>query len=175
MTESFPDTIALVSVTQQAVFPEALVVKLILVFFVAVWLIVGLAAAQNPSQPDEGPHILALDNSWNRALETNDTKALDLLLADNFVSIDVDGSIQTKSEFLAGLKEPGYQPPAQAVTEQSKVDVHGNSAVVVGVFRTQSTHKGKTVVRRERFLDTWVNLNHMWRCVASVTVLIPAN
>ncbi len=99
--------------------------------------------------------MLALDNSWNRALETNDTKALDLLLADTFVSIDVDGSIQTKREFLASLKMPGYQPPSQAVTEQSKVDVYGDSAVVVGVFRTQYAHKGKNVIRRERFLDTW--------------------
>ncbi len=148
--------------------------KLIFVWFVAVCLCV-CSAAQTSSQSDEGTHVLALDNSWNRALETNDTKALDLLLADSFVSIDIDGSMETKSEFLASLKVAGYEPPAQAVTEQSKVDVYGNAALVVGIFRTQSAHKGKTVVRRERFLDTWVNVNHMWRCVASVTVLIPAS
>lgn len=140
----------------------------------ALFLGVYLAAAQTSSQSDEGAHVLALDNSWNRALETNDTKALDLLLADSFVSIDIDGSMQTKREFLASLKVPGYQYPAQAVTEQSKVDVYGDSAVVYGIFRTQSGHKGKQVTRRERFLDTWVNVNHTWRCVASVAVLIPS-
>lgn len=135
----------------------------------------GLAAAQTSSQSAEGAHVLALDNSWNRALETNDTKALDLLLADGFVSIDIDGSIQTKGEFLASLKAPGYQAPAQAVTEQSKVDVYGDSAIVIGVYRTQSMRKGKSVIRRERFLDTWVNVNHTWKCVASVAVLIPSS
>ena len=80
-----------------------------------------------------------------------------------------------KREFLASLKAPGYEAPAQAVTEQSKVDVYGDSAVVVGVFRTQVIHKGKSVTRRERFVDTWVNLNHTWKCVASVAVLIPSN
>ncbi|HXJ86763.1 MAG TPA: nuclear transport factor 2 family protein [Candidatus Binatia bacterium] len=130
-------------------------------------------AAQNSSQSDDGPRVLALDNSWNRALETNDTKALDLLLADGFVSVDIDGSMQTKREFLASLKAPGYQPPAQAVTEQSKVDVYGNSAIVNGIFRTQIGYKGKSVARRERFLDTWVKINNTWRCVASVAVLIP--
>jgi ketosteroid isomerase-like protein len=134
----------------------------------------GLAAAQT-STSDEGAHVLALDNSWNRALETKDSKALDMLLADTFVSVDIDGSIQTKGEFLASLKAPDYEAPAQAVTEQSKADVYGNSAVVVGVFRTQSMHKGKPVTRRERFVDTWVNLNHTWRCVSSVAVLIPAS
>jgi ketosteroid isomerase-like protein len=140
----------------------------------ALALALSVSAAAQTSQSDEGAHVLALDNSWNRALETNDTKALDLLLADNFISIDVDGSMQTKREFLASLKVAGYQAPAQSITEQSKVDVYGDSAVVYGVFRTQSGHKGKSVTRRERFLDTWVNVNHTWKCVASVAVLIPA-
>ncbi len=30
------------------------------------------------SVSDDGAHVPALDNSWNRALETNDTKALDV-------------------------------------------------------------------------------------------------
>jgi len=143
-------------------------------YVLAVALLLGMtiASAQTSSRSDEGAHILALDNSWNRALETNDTKALDLLLADSFVSIDVDGSIQTKSEFLASLKAPGYQPPTQAVTEQSKADVYGDSAIVVGVFRTQTGKKGKSASRRERFLDTWVKRNGTWTCVASVGVLI---
>jgi ketosteroid isomerase-like protein len=140
----------------------------------AVVLSLGVCAASQSTQSEEGAHVLALDNSWNRALETNDTKALDLLLAESFVSIDVDGSMQTKREFLASLKVSGYQAPAQSITEQSKVDVYGDSAVVYGVFRTQSGRKGKSVTRRERFLDTWVNLNHTWKCVASVAVLIPA-
>lgn len=135
----------------------------------------GQSGPQSDRQSDEGKHVLALDNSWNRALETNDTRALDLLLADSFVSIDIDGSIQTKSEFLDSLKAPGYEPPTQSVTEQSKVEVYGDSAIVVGVFRTQSGRKSRSVTRRERFLDTWVNINHTWKCVASVAVLIPAH
>ena len=146
--------------------------KLLLILATLLSLSVSMAA-QSSSQSDEGAHVLALDNSWNRALETNDTKALDMLLADSFVSIDIDGSIQTKREFLASLKGAGYQPPAQAVTEHSKVEVYGDSAIVYGVFRTRSTVKGKFVTQRERFLDTWVNLNHTWRCVASVAVTIP--
>ena len=146
--------------------------KLIVTIAIAIWVSVCPAIGQTSGQSDEGAHVLALDNSWNRALETKDTKALDMLLADTFISIDIDGSIETKGQFLAGLKAPGYQAPSQAVTEESRVDVYGSSAVVVGVFRTQSVSKGKTVKRRERFVDTWVNINRTWRCVASVAVLI---
>lgn len=130
-------------------------------------------AAQASAQSDEGPHVLALDNSWNRALETNDTKALDLLLDESFVSLDIDGSMQSKREFLASLKASGYEAPAHAVTEQSNVSVYGDSAVVTGIFRSQSAHKGKSQTRRERFLDTWVRIKGSWKCVASVAVLIP--
>ena len=57
------------------------------------------------------------------------------------------------------LKSTDYHAPSQSVTEQSKVDVYGNSALVLGIFRTQSKDKGRSITRRERFLDTWVNLN----------------
>jgi ketosteroid isomerase-like protein len=131
------------------------------------------AWARQRTRSDEGGHILALDNSWNRALETKDIKALDLLLADTFVSVDIDGSMETKHQFLASIKAPDYHP-SQAVTEQSTVEVYGDSAVVAGVFRSKGVDKGKTYVRRERFVDTWVKINGSWKCVASVTVLIPS-
>lgn len=134
----------------------------------------AMAWPQQSRRSDEASHVQALDNSWNRALETKDTKALDLLLADTFVSVDIDGSTQTKGEFLASIKAPDYHPPAQAVTEQSKVDVYGDSAIVVGIFRTQGVDKGKKYLNRERFVDTWVKIGGSWKCVAAVTVLIPA-
>ena len=142
-----------------------------IVFLLAVAM--ATATARQRTRSDEGGHILALDNSWNRALETKDTNALDLLLADTFVSVDIDGSMQTKRQFLADIKAPDYHP-SQAVTEHSTVEVYGDSAVVAGVFRTKGVDKGKTYVRRERFVDTWVKINGSWKCVAAITVLIPS-
>lgn len=141
----------------------------------AMLLLLGVvtALARQAGRSDEGGHVLALDNSWNRALETKDTKALDLLLADTFVSVDIDGSMETKRQFLAGIKSPDYHP-SQAVTEQSTVEVYGDSAVVVGIFRSKGVDKGKTYVNRERFVDTWVKINGTWKCVAAITVLIPS-
>jgi len=130
-----------------------------------------LSAQANKS--DEGAHVQALDNSWNSALETKDTKALDMLLTDSFVSVDIDGSIQTKSEFLESIKAPDYHP-AQAVTEQSTVQVYGDSAIVVGIFRSKWLEKGRTLTHRERFVDTWVKIKGSWQCAASITVLITA-
>ena len=59
-------------------------------------LFVSSAAAQQANMSDEGGRVLALENAWNHALEAKDTKALDMLLANTFVSIDIDGSISSK-------------------------------------------------------------------------------
>lgn len=129
------------------------------------------AFAQKTSTTDDAGWILGLEKAWNHALELKDAKALDMVLASTFVSIDIDGSVASKSEFLASIKAPDYKP-SQAVTEQSNVQVYGNAAVVVGILRVKGTEKGKPYVRRERFVDTWIKINGTWQCVATTSTLI---
>lgn len=142
--------------------------------FVAFLLVMAaFAVARQTSDSDEGGRVLALEKAWNHALEQKDTTALDMLLANTMVSVDIDGSIQNKSEFLASIKSPDYQP-SQAVTEETSVKVYGNAAVVVGIFRVKGTEKGKPFVHRERFVDTWIKSNDSWQCVATTSTLLSA-
>ena len=122
---------------------------------------------------DDGGWVLALEKAWNHALEAKDVKALDMILARSFISIDVDGSVSSKSEFLASIRSPGYQA-SQAVTEQSNVQVYGDAAVVVGTLRVKGMEKGKPYVHRERFVDTWIKSKGTWQCVATTSTLISA-
>lgn len=134
----------------------------------------ALAVAWPQSTSDDGGWVLGLEKAWNRALEEKNVKALDMVLADTFVSIDIDGSVSSRSEFLASIASPDYQP-SQAVTEESKVQVYGgDAAVVVGIFRVKGTEKGKPYVHRERFVDTWIKSNGKWQCVATTSTLIAA-
>ncbi len=148
------------------------------IFLAGAILWIGVCAASAASPParqkttsEEGGRVQALENAWNHALEAKDVKALDMLLANTFVSVDIDGSVQSKGEFLSGIKSPDYQP-SQAVTEQSSVQVHGDVAVVVGIFRIKGVAKGKAYVHRERFVDTWVKINGAWQCLATTSTLI---
>lgn len=141
-----------------------------IVTFVFFFLAASLTSAEQ-NRSDDGGWILGLENAWNHALESKDAKALEMVLASTFVAIDIDGSVATKSEFLASIKSPEYQP-SQAVTEQSNVQVYGNAGVVVGIFRIKGTEKGKPYVHRERFVDTWIKGNGTWQCVATTATLI---
>lgn len=131
-----------------------------------------LAQAQS-SEKDDAARIIALEHSWNRAIETKDTKALDQLLAPTFVAVDTDGTLTRKGEFLASIKAPSYQP-AEAFYEDIHAEVYGDTAVTAGIFRIRETQKGKRITQRQRFVDTWIRKGQTWQCVASQVTLIPA-
>ena len=52
-----------------------------------------------------------------------------------------------------------------------KVQVHGDSAVVTGVWTGKGTDgTGKAFDGKERFADTWVKMpDGKWQCVASAS------
>jgi ketosteroid isomerase-like protein len=143
--------------------------------FISTFALMILACAPTFAQDsakDEGGRILGLENAWNHAIEAKDTKALDMLLASTFIAVEIDGSISSKSGFLASIKDPEYKP-SQAVNEQVNVQVYGDAAIVVGIFRIKGVEKGKPYVHRERFTDTWIKHEQTWQCVASHSTLIP--
>ena len=142
----------------------------ILAFLIAVAAINVFAQS---GTSDEGGRVLALETAWGHAIELKDTKALDQMLGNTFVGVEIDGSVSNKAEFLASIKDPSYQP-SQAVNEQISVQVYGNAAVVTGIFRVKGMEKGKPYVHRERFIDTWIKQNQAWQCVASSATLITA-
>lgn len=143
------------------------------VILAALFVVAAISASSQNNTSDEGGRVLALETAWGHAIEAKDTKALDMLLASTFVGVEIDGSMSNKSEFLAGIKAPDYQP-SQAVNEEVRVQVYGNAAVVVGIFRVKGLEKGKSYVHRERFTDTWIKQNQTWQCVASQATLITA-
>jgi len=147
--------------------PKLFLAASLLLLFVAFTL-----RGQNSNSDDSG-HLLALETAWNHALESKDAKALDMLLAIDMVSLDSDGSLMNKSEYLAGIKAPSYQP-GQVVHEKVNVQLYGESAVVSGIYREKNTEKGKSSTHRASFVDTWVKIKGTWQCVASTAVEIPA-
>lgn len=141
---------------------------------ILVLLLAAAASLSGQSNPgDEGGRILAFESAWGHALEAKDAKAIDSILDTTFVAVDFDGSIANKRQYLAGIKAPGYQA-SQAVNEQATVNVYGDAAVVIGIFRIKGTEKGKPYLRRERFTDTWIKRGQSWQCVASQVTLIAA-
>lgn len=128
-----------------------------------------LTAAQNGTSPHGNESLLiALENAWNQAQLHHDSKALDGLVADTFISTDNDGVFQTKAQFLADNKDPAYAPTVMANSDE-RIFLYENAAVVAGTYHAKGSYKGKPFDHYGRFTDTWIFMNEKWLCVASHT------
>jgi len=125
-----------------------------------------LVSAQNDTNSGIQSKIIALEKAWNQAYKLGDTRALREILDDQIVLINDDGSIQTKAEFLASV-QPAKSQDQQVAPQSMSVHVFGTTAIATGVFRAKGVESGKPYVRRERFVDTWVNKAGKWLCIAT--------
>jgi ketosteroid isomerase-like protein len=121
--------------------------------------------AQSVQKGDEG-QILALENAWNQAELQHDPAALELILTDDFVITEPDGTMQTKRQHTAATKDTSYHYDS-LVSEDFRIKVYGTFAVVTGTYHERGSSQGSHFDRRGRFTDTWIRLSGTWRCVAS--------
>jgi len=127
-------------------------------------------SAQSDSDAATKSKIVALEQLWNQAYKSGDIKALDSILDNAIVLVNDDGSIQTKTEFLASVKSSGLQPSAQeqqVAPESFNVHIHGTVAIATGVMRVKGVEGGKAYSRRERFVDTWLSKSGNWVCIGT--------
>jgi ketosteroid isomerase-like protein len=120
------------------------------------------------AQDDAGVQskIIALEKAWNQAYKLGDKNAISAILDDAIVIVNDDGTLQSKAEFLAGVK-PSQSQEQQVAPESLRVHMAGNVALATGVFRTKGVEKGKAYETRDRFIDTWVNKGGAWVCVSA--------
>ncbi len=83
------------------------------IFFLLFACLCAPALAQSGDEGAIQSKIVALEQLWNQAYKSADIKALDSILAENIVLANDDGSVQTKTEFLASVKSAAPQPTAQ--------------------------------------------------------------
>jgi ketosteroid isomerase-like protein len=115
--------------------------------------------------------LLDLEQQWVKAQLAGNAQALDPILAADFVSLQSDGTIQTKAVYVGNTAKTKWQ--ASAVSDL-KVQLHGDSAVVTGIWTGKGVDPtGKAFDSRERFADTWVKMaDGKWQCVASAGITI---
>ena len=133
-------------------------------------LSVGVAVAQEPTKAAAGvpQALIALENQWAKASKAADGAGVGALLAPEFVQLDSDGSLRTRTEIVARVK--GGKWVTNDISDM-KVVVHGDTAIVTGLWVGKGTDgSGKAVDAKERWADTWVKTaGGKWLCVASAS------
>ena len=141
----------------------ALSLGIVLMLLAAAW-----ALQQMPGSTHTGDEtqILALENAWNQAELHNDPAALKLILTDDFVITEPDGSTIGKQGLMAVTGDKSYHYDV-LVSEDFRARVYGTVAVVTGSYHEVGSSKGKHFDRRGRFTDTWLKFGPSWQCLAS--------
>jgi len=132
----------------------------------------SLPVAQSISraQGDE-TKIIALENLWNQMQINHDADAMGKMLDSDFVLTDYDGTVISKTQFLASIRDKATQLTVE-VSDGMELHRYGDAVVVTGAAREKGTEKGKPFSHQGRFTDTWIKKEGQWLCVASQLSLI---
>jgi len=133
--------------------------------------LIGLAQEPKGQAGEDEGKILALEAVWNRAEQSKDINALSKIFAANMTYVDTDGSMRTREQFLARVKNE-TDAPDQLATENVVTRSFGDCVVVTGTYRAKWNKKNMT--QKGRFTDTWAKVDGNWQCVASQATLIGA-
>jgi ketosteroid isomerase-like protein len=110
--------------------------------------------------------VAALDTEYQAAVGRNDAATMDRILADDFVLVFGNGSVQTKPELLQEAREGRIVWEQQVEVEDSqKVRVWGDTAVVTAKLWVKGSQGGKRFDRKLWFSDTYVRTKAGWRYV----------
>ena len=98
-----------------------------------------LYAGKPVPQKHESRHeIDQLEDEWRNAVLTSDTKEMDSLLAEDYISITPSGTVQTKEETLANLRAGRVHFTTLTISDR-KVRFYGSTAVVTSLANVQAT------------------------------------
>jgi ketosteroid isomerase-like protein len=120
---------------------------------------------QKPKNKNEQAVLKQLD-SWIEALKRNDITALNRIIAEDFMLVEVNGNLLNREQDLEPVKS-GDLKFQSLTTEDVKVFVYGETAIVTGRGVYEITYKGKASTIRERFFDVFQKRKGQWRVIAS--------
>jgi ketosteroid isomerase-like protein len=137
-------------------------------FFALTLLLVSSAAAQTqrrtkPDRTSAEAYIRASEAQWAESVASGDTKAIERILADDFIGTDPKGNLYDKATMIADTKDaPKYFVSNHL--DQVKIRFFGNTAVAQGSesWERRNGERGRFV-----WTDTWVRRNGRWQIVAA--------
>ena len=112
-------------------------------------------------------NLKQMEDTWVKALVNKDQAAVGNMIADDFAGFNPEGKHLGKSQLLDEAKnEPNTL--SSAVNENMDVHVYGpNLATVSGTTTEKGKDKaGKQVTRTYVWVDTWMERNGKWQCIA---------
>ena len=108
--------------------------------------------------------LLKLEKEFAETIMRNDLEGLGRIVADDWIIIDPNGEIIDRARFFEVIKS-GSLTHDMMESEDLRVRVYGDSAVVTALTRTKGKFMGQEFSTQERATDAFVRRDGRWRCV----------
>ena len=108
--------------------------------------------------------LLKLEKEFAQAIIENNAEAIASFVSDDWIIIDADGNVINKARFLGVIKSGALTHEAME-SDDFRVRVYGDCAVLTGLTRTNGKFMGETFSSLERATDVFVKADGRWLCV----------
>jgi ketosteroid isomerase-like protein len=136
----------------------------ILTFALAFLSISGAQVALAANHDDDLNALAKLDTDYQRAVERSDTPTMARILADDFILVEGDGKVSTKTDLLKDAAS-GQAKYEHQVDSARTIRVWGDTAVITAKLWAKGLEDGKQVDYYMWFSDTYVRTSKGWSYV----------
>jgi ketosteroid isomerase-like protein len=116
--------------------------------------------------------LLKIENEFAEAIVRNDLDGIGRLVADDWIIIEPEGGIVDRTRFFEVIKS-GALTHEMMESEDLRVRIYGDSAVVTAVTRSKGKFMGQEFTTQERATDVFVKRGGRWRCVLTHLTRLP--
>lgn len=135
----------------------------------------GLASAADSAATEVAelpPDLAKAVSDYDQATLHNDVATLAKLIAEDYVLVNSDSTLQDKQQYLADFKVPGFKLDPY-VMEQPMQKVLGNTAVTGGLLHLSWTLDGRRERRELRIAHVWVRDSGRWQITYTQLTRVP--
>ncbi len=124
------------------------------------------AVASDPKAAEADVRKLMADAAV--ALGKNDADAMEKIYADDYMLVNLDGSVQTRAERLAALRSGDAKYSSFSYSDANvRVSPDGNTAVVIAKLAMKGTLKGKATDGDYRVTQVYAKTKDGWKQISA--------
>ena len=123
------------------------------------------AYAAFPHHDNVHKEIEGLESDWRAAQLSNNLTEVDRLLADDYLGISANGTLETKADEMTRRRSGSLQI-TQLELSDIKVRIYGDTAVVTSRADLIGKNAGRDISGRYRYTRVYSNRDGQWRIVS---------
>jgi len=116
-------------------------------------------------KPNVHKEIEVLEDQWRQAILTNNVSQMDHLLADDYIGITSNGTVETKAQDLA-QRRAGTVKITELDLSDMHVRLYGDTAVVTSKAQLEGTNGASDISGEYRYTRVYTQRLGQWKIVS---------